>query len=88
VAIRYVPRGEWDRNPASERSGLVPLPAQVDPVRVVEIDGLDVCPCGGTHVRSTDELGRVSLLPPTPLPDGATRLAFTLEPAARHDPHA
>ncbi len=85
VAIRYVPRGDWDRHPASERSGLVPLPAQVDPVRVVEIDGLDVCPCGGTHVRSTAELGRVTLLPPTPLPDGASRLAFTLEPGAESD---
>ncbi len=82
VRIRYVPRAEWDRNPASERSGLVPLPAQVDPVRVVEIEGADVCPCGGTHVRSTAEFGPVTLAPPLPLPDGASRLALTLEASA------
>ena len=78
VHIRYVPRAEWDRNPASERSGLVPLPRQVDPVRVVEIEATDACPCGGTHVRSTDELGEISLAPPVPIGGGASRLALTL----------
>jgi misacylated tRNA(Ala) deacylase len=78
VTIRAVPRAEWDAHPASARSGLVPLPPQVDPVRVVEIDASDVCPCGGTHVRSTDEIGEVRWLPIVPLPAGASRLAFTL----------
>ncbi|MGP8110732.1 MAG: alanyl-tRNA editing protein [Thermoplasmata archaeon] len=86
VSIRRVPRADWDRNPASERSGLVPLPAHVDPVRVVEINGLDVCPCGGTHVRSTGELGRVTLLPPVALPDGASRLELRLEETATPGP--
>jgi misacylated tRNA(Ala) deacylase len=88
VSIRHVPRAEWDRNPASERSGLVPLPVQVDPVRVVEIRDTDVCPCGGTHVRSTDEIGPVRLEPPTRLEDGASRVAFTLEDAVRPTPSA
>ena len=61
VSIRYVARAEWDRNPAAERVGLVPLPPAVDPVRVVEIDATDVCPCGGTHLRSTGELGPIRL---------------------------
>jgi len=83
VSIRHVPRAEWDRNPASGRSGLVPLPAQVDPVRVVEIDAADICPCGGTHVRSTEEIGSIRLEPPASLEDGASRLAFTLEDSGR-----
>lgn len=78
VAIRFVPRAEWDRHPSSERSGLVPLAPQVDPVRVVEIAGWDVCPCGGTHLRSTAEIGRVVLEPLRELPDGASQVAFTL----------
>lgn len=86
VSIRHIPRAEWDRNPASERSGLVPLPAQVDPVRVVEIREADVCPCGGTHVRSTEEIGRVRFEPLTRLEDGASRVAFTLEHAPRPTP--
>ena len=78
VAIRFVPRAEWDRNPSSERSGLVPLPPQVDPVRVIDIEGWDVCPCGGTHVRSTREIGSVTVEPLAPLPDGASQVAFTI----------
>ena len=31
-------------------------------VRVVEIEGFDAQACGGTHVRSTDEVGRFSIL--------------------------
>ncbi|MGA8303556.1 MAG: alanyl-tRNA editing protein [Thermoplasmata archaeon] len=78
VTIRLVPRAEWDAHPFAGRSGLVPLPTQVDPVRVVEIDAADVCPCGGTHVRSTGEIGEVRALPMVPLPGGASRVAFTL----------
>jgi misacylated tRNA(Ala) deacylase len=78
VKLRYVSRSEWDRNPFAERSGLVPLPPQVDPVRVVEIEATDVCPCGGTHLRSTGEIGRVVLRPPVPAP-GGDRVGFTLE---------
>jgi misacylated tRNA(Ala) deacylase len=30
-------------------------------VRLVEIAGLDLQPCGGTHVRNTSEIGAVSV---------------------------
>jgi len=86
VRVRFVPRAEWDRNPMSERSGLVPLPRQVDPVRVVEIEATDACPCGGTHVRSTAELGRVEIAPPIPIAGGASRVAFTLAEPDRPTP--
>jgi misacylated tRNA(Ala) deacylase len=78
VSVRTVPRAEWDAHPSAGRSGLVPLPAQVDPVRVVEIDATDICPCGGTHVRSTAEVGAVRWLPIVPLPGNSSRLVFTL----------
>jgi misacylated tRNA(Ala) deacylase len=78
VTIRQIPRAEWDRNPAAGRSGLVPLAPTVDPVRVVLIDEWDACPCGGTHLRSTGEIGAVTLLPLVQLSDGAVRIGFTL----------
>ena len=86
VTIRMIPRSEWEANPTSERSGLVPLPPQVDPVRVVEIEESDVCPCGGTHVRSTAEIGPVRLALPVDRPDGTTRVAFSLEGSVRPTP--
>jgi misacylated tRNA(Ala) deacylase len=78
VAIRFIPRSEWDRNPSSERSGLVPLAPQVDPVRVIDIEGWDVCPCGGTHLRSTGEIGPTEIEPFVRLADGATQVALHL----------
>jgi misacylated tRNA(Ala) deacylase len=89
VRIRHVSRAEWEREP-SARSGLVPLPLHVDPIRVVEIEGMDRCPCGGTHVRSTAEVGPVEILPPRPGPAGDDRVVFRLaaEPSARPTPPA
>jgi len=79
VTIRHLPRAEWDRHPLSARSGLVPLAPQVDPVRVIEIEGSDLCPCGGTHLRSTGEIGELAFEPPLPLGDGGTRVVFSLK---------
>lgn len=85
VTIRRIPRPEWDRNPLSGRSGLVPLPAHVDPVRVIEIYDEDLCPCGGTHVASTGEIGTVRFDPVVPIPDGS-RVRFTLDGLAHPIP--
>jgi misacylated tRNA(Ala) deacylase len=78
VRIRHVPRAEWDAHPSAPRSGLVPLPPQVDPVRVIEIEGEDACPCGGTHLRSTGEIGPVVFSAPAPGTPELTRVGFRL----------
>ena len=85
VRLRHLARAEWDRNPYARRTGLVPLPAHVDPVRVVEIEEYDVCPCGGTHLRSTGEIGAVTLRPPVPV-SGGDRVGFTLDDPSRPTP--
>jgi misacylated tRNA(Ala) deacylase len=79
VVIRFLPRAEYDRA-AGGRSGLVPLAPQVDPVRVIEVEAADRCACGGTHVRSTVEIGRIVADPPSRADDGAARVSFRLEP--------
>ena len=80
VAVEFVPRADWERAPAA-RSGMVPLPAGVDPVRVIVIEGFDRCPCGGTHARSTGEIGPVGLPPPA-----GARVTLTLAPDAPSTP--
>jgi misacylated tRNA(Ala) deacylase len=82
VRIRTLPRAEWEANP-SARAGLVPLPPLIDPVRVIEIDGIDSCPCGGTHLRSTGEVGGFQISEMVQAAD-ATRIGFALRTAAAH----
>ena len=81
VAVRTIPRAEYDRSPG-DRSGLVTLPAHVDPVRLIEIEAADRCPCGGTHLRRTGEVGGFRLHEPVPISGGDVRVAFTLDVAA------
>ncbi|KAF0194636.1 MAG: alanyl-tRNA synthetase [Bacillota bacterium] len=38
------------------------LPVVDDSIRLVEITDFDICPCGGTHIASTAELGLIKVL--------------------------
>jgi len=52
------------------------LPDDLDgPLRVIEIEGLDRNACGGTHLRSTAEIGCLALLGTEPM-RGGTRLRW------------
>jgi len=52
------------------------LPDELEgPLRVVEIEGLDRNACGGTHLRSTAEIGCLALLGTEPM-RGGTRLRW------------
>jgi alanyl-tRNA synthetase len=52
-------------------------------IRLVEIDGLDLNTCGGTHVRSTAEIGALALLG-TEAMRGGTRVFFVAGNRVRH----
>ena len=38
------------------------IPDVVDPIRVIDIEGIDKQADGGTHVRSTAEVGHVTVV--------------------------
>ncbi|UCD92283.1 MAG: alanyl-tRNA editing protein [Methanobacteriota archaeon] len=38
------------------------IPKSIPRLRVVDILGVDICPCAGTHVKNTSELGKVHML--------------------------
>jgi misacylated tRNA(Ala) deacylase len=62
VRVLFLPRSEADRDPSLMRLKANLIPRSVDPLRVVDIVGLDRQADGGTHVRSTREIGRVRVL--------------------------
>ena len=37
------------------------IPSSVNILRVVEIEGIDLCPCGGTHVSNVSEISPISI---------------------------
>lgn len=63
-----------------ERANLDLIPTSVRELRVIEIDGLDACPCGGTHVRSLGEIGRVRILGKSSKGSETVRIEYELEP--------
>jgi len=59
VRHRWISEDELDANPQLVRSMSVQPPRGLGRVRVLEIEGVDLQPCGGTHVANTSEVGRV-----------------------------
>ena len=59
VRHRWISEAELDANPGLVRSMSVQPPRGLGRVRVLEIEGVDLQPCGGTHVANTREVGNV-----------------------------
>ncbi len=59
VAPRWITEDELDSDPALVKTLSVAPPRGAGRVRLIEIPGIDVQACGGTHVARTAEIGRV-----------------------------
>jgi misacylated tRNA(Ala) deacylase len=59
VSHRWISESELDANPGLVRSMSVQPPRGRGQVRVLHIEGVDLQPCGGTHVTNTAEIGPV-----------------------------
>jgi len=80
VACRWMPRNEAEAKYGFRlyQGGAVPGKE----IRVVEVEGWDAEACGGTHVRSTSEVGLVKILNTERVQDGVERLVFAAGPHA------
>jgi len=59
IVVDFVGREAADDDPALIRTAANLIPREIDPLRVIDIIGLDKQADGGTHVASTADVGRV-----------------------------
>ena len=61
VSHRWIADAELEANPSLIKTMSVKPPMGTGRVRLVAIEGLDLQPCGGTHVARTGEIGHASV---------------------------
>lgn len=61
VSSRWIADAELEANPGLIKSMSVKPPMGTGRVRLIDIDGLDLQPCGGTHVRRLSEIGAIAV---------------------------
>jgi alanyl-tRNA synthetase len=79
--LYFLPRSE-----AEQKFGMTIYQGGAVPgknVRIVEIPGVDVEACGGTHLNNTSEAGRIKLTKSQKIQDGVVRLTFTAGSATK-----
>ena len=62
IEVTFIPRSDAVLDEDLIRTKVNLIPESVGEIRVVDIVGLDKQADGGTHVRTTDEVGRVTVL--------------------------
>ncbi|MBD3388572.1 MAG: alanine--tRNA ligase [Candidatus Altiarchaeales archaeon] len=68
------------RNDAEERYGMGIYQGGAVPgteLRIVNVEGVDVEACGGTHLKNTEDVGHIKMLSAKRIQDGVVRLEFT-----------
>ena len=62
ITVAHMPRAEALKVPDLVRTKVNLIPEAVSSIRVIDIVGLDMQADGGTHVRSTGDIGRVRVV--------------------------
>ena len=79
--LSFMPRAE-----AEKRYGMTIYQGGAVPgrdIRIVDIPGIDVEACGGSHLNSTAEAGTIKLLKASKIKDGIIRITFVAGNAAK-----
>ncbi len=61
MSMRWITEDELDAQPELVRTMSVQPPRGTGSIRLVSFEGVDLQPCGGTHVKSTAEIGTVRI---------------------------
>ena len=80
--LSFVPRSDAEKRYGMRiyQGGAVPGKM----IRIVEIPGVDVEACGGTHLNNTSETGKIKITNSRKIQDGIIRLTFTAGEATKN----
>jgi len=59
VKIYVEDRASLEKRVDQQRAHLDLLPSFITKLRIIEVEGFDICPCAGTHVRNTSEIHKI-----------------------------
>src|SRR3989344_6708248 len=81
TSLTFMPRDEAEKKygMAIYQGGAVPGKF----LRIVNIPGIDVEACGGTHLKNTSETGHIKIIKASKIKDGIVRLVFVAGKAAK-----
>jgi misacylated tRNA(Ala) deacylase len=82
VVVTFLGRDAADTDPALIRTSANLIPKEIDPLRVIDIVGLDKQADGGTHVLSTAEVGTVAVTGTESKGKGNKRIRLEVRPPA------
>jgi len=77
VEVKTMKREEAEKYVEKFHESLKILPRQVQEVRIVEIRDWHACACGGTHLKSTGEIGAIKVLKRVSKGKGVERIEFS-----------
>ena len=77
VEVKMMTREEAEKYVEKFNESLKTLPPQVQEVRIVEIKDWHACACGGTHLKSTGEIGTIKVLKRVSKGKGVERIEFS-----------
>ncbi len=83
IYLNFMPRSEAEKKYGMNiyQGGAVPGKE----IRIVEIKGLDVEACGGTHLKNTSETGIIKILRAVKIQDGVVRIEFVAGERAKEE---
>ena len=65
ITETWITQSELEQNPTLVKTLSVQPPKEAGKIRLIRIgygeDQIDLQPCGGTHVKNTDEIGKVRI---------------------------
>jgi len=61
ISYQWITNEELDKQPELVRTMSVKPPRTKNKIRLVKIGDIDLQPCGGTHVKSTKEIGEIKI---------------------------